>query len=464
MSDVRTPEGDAKPASEPGKGGSGDRPHGSVSPTPDAENREKGVRHLLPVGPKGAAHKRCLTPFSQGTVPVFRSLVWVLPERVARRLAWAVVVLLALVPLVLLLALIAGQHATRPASRLGSLLSKRLSADVRIGGATADASGYWRLEDVTVDVLAVRAARGEYHAPTDGSSGRLDLENGTCALDLDDFTKPPGPRLQKLLADARTHDDLRALSFSGFTVELRLAGVRVSLARAIGRIELTDEGALHGVVSGRGVSGRLSVAFDLGDASRRVTLTGEALPFARTLLSHTFGDALAERLAEPDGALTLGSALVTGTDGDTWQLTATTSLDLATLPPELALGGMTGTAEVTLDAFGPLGGPATLRATLSTPKGGAMSATAFANLAFLLGAQVAPVDAAKPVAFESLDLAVIITRDQLYFTGLRTGRPAALYAPGGSPLLAIPSLAVPLRDFVRRIDELKRRWEAAHSG
>jgi len=146
------------------------------------------------------------------------------------------------------------------------------------------------------------------------------------------------------------------------------------------------------------------------------------------------------------------------------QMAASASLDLARLPGGFGLEGIAGRLDLTLAASGPLGKPATVHATLSAPKGGQMSAEALRQIAWLLDAVPPAVDEKKPVAFESLDLVVIITRDQIHFTGPRAGRPAGLYAPGGARLLAIPARTFTLRDFARRLDELRRRWEASHAG
>jgi hypothetical protein len=437
------------------------------SPAADAENREN---RDSPQRQKG------------GTVPIFpifRSLVWVLPERVARRLAWTAVALLAVVPVAIVLTLIARDRADRPPSRLAALLTKRLVTGVRLADASADASGRYELSGLTADDLELAAARGGYHPAVSGLGGRLDLENGSFALSLDGFAKPPGLRLQKLLADARAHDDLRALSLAGFSAELTLAGARVPIERVAVSVEIAPDGPsvpmesgsgspgggkLRGALTARSDAAPLRLNFEIGDASQSVTVTATRLPWGSALLAPTLGDAIAGLIEFADGSLTVGSALATGDESDAFQLAAGASLDLARLPSGRGLEGIAARLEMTLRASGPLGRGATVHATLSVPRGGSITPAALRQIAWLFDATPATVDEKKPLAFESLDLVVIITRDQIYFTGPGTGRPAGLYAPGGSPLLAIPSKGIPLRDFARRLDELKRRWEAMHAG
>jgi hypothetical protein len=257
------------------------------------------------------------------------------------------------------------------------------------------------------------------------------------------------------------------VSFSGFTVELLLARERIALVGCAGRVELTDEGSIQGALTGRCERGRLGLKFEITETSQTLTLTGPRLPWVKSLLSPTLGT-LAELLENPDGKLTLGNDLATGSDSlDNWSLDAKASIDLARIPEDLGLAGLTGKADLSIQAFGVLGKPATIVGSIALPTGatGAATASALRNLNFLLtGSWVNFADGQKPVTFDAIDACVIVTRDQIYFTGGRKGRPAGIFAPGGVRLLAIPSGEdVPILRFLERLDELNRRWKTSHS-
>jgi hypothetical protein len=388
-----------------------------------------------------------------------RSLVWLVPERIARRLGWIAAVALGLIPLVVVLVLVLLNRAGRPESRLAAMLSDRLTADASIGHVTMDALGCREIEHLTINTPSLSAPRGQYFPPSASATGRLEVENGTLAVTLDSFAKPPSLRIQKLLESARAGSDLRAISLATFAVDLDLAGERVRANRVFADVSLAEGGdSIHGVLRGHTAEGSLKAEFDLRDESRTLKVAGKPLAWMRALLAPTLGDAMAQALAPGEGELTVSSALATGVPGDTWRLRAKAALDLARLPKELGLDGITASLDLDLDAFGPLDGAANVTAALTAPKGGSLSPTALRNLRTLLNVPAA--DESKDVAFAPFKVDVIITRDQVLFSPERS----ALCTPDGRTLLTFPSGSIPLRDLFRRLDEIKRQWEAAHAG
>lgn len=220
---------------------------------------------------------------------------------------------------------------------------------------------------------------------------------------------------------------------------------------------------IHGALNGETCGGAVKISFEIAEASQQITLSGKGQPLTEILLVPTLGWSIREALWGQGMTLTIGSALATGTEGDNWKLEGKTALDLAKLPADLGLGGATGTMRAEIEAFGPLGGRGTLHAKLTAPEGGAIPAAALRNLVFLFDATLAPVDESKPVAYESLDLNIIVTREQVFLAGPGAGRPAALYAPGGAPVMIIPTREIRLDEFLRRLDVLRERWYAAHA-
>ncbi len=393
-----------------------------------------------------------------------RSLVWVMPERSARAAAWVAIVLFAAAPLALVVALTARESAGRPEARLGAMLSKDLATDAHVGRIKPESARLGRLGDVAFEALSLRAAGGAYHAPSAGFPGTLDLENGSFAADLDAFAKTPSPCLQRILDETARTPELRALSLTAFAAELKLAGETVKLRPCAASIERADTGALRGAFTGRSGADTLRMTFEISAGAGSLSVSAKSLPWAKRLLVPTLGEAMAGALEPVDGKLTIGSALKTGAEGDAWQLKAKTALDLARVPAGFGLAGMTGRIEIDLDASGPMDGPATVKATLHSPRGGALPRETLLAIFNLLDATLEPASSKDPIRFETLDLAVIITRDQIYLTvPTRRDRTAAVYAADREPIMTFYPRGIPLRDFQRRLDNLRSRWKAAHA-
>ena len=66
-------------------------------------------------------------------------------------------------------------------------------------------------------------------------------------------------------------------------------------------------------------------------------------------------------------------------------------------------------------------------------------------------------------AFSSFEIPLLATPEHL-FTTKQEDRPAGIFAPRGEPLLSVPpGECIPISELLRRLSELRRRWEEAHS-
>jgi len=399
-----------------------------------------------------------------------RSLLWLIPERAARSLSWLVVAVCVIL-LVLIITHIRTNSLDRQQTQLTALLSERLCSQVDFHLTKVGVPGQYRLSDVLVGGDAgeaeLRATSGTYVAPREGLAGQLDLEGGTWVLDLKNWTKPPGPRLLRLLQEARENDDLRCFTLSNFTVELRLGSSRLTLRGCIGRADLAPGGEIRGRIAEAAEGSRLTLSFLLADNLQSVTIAGGPLPWMREFLSPTVGGPLAACLTDTDGQFTVATRLGTAAGiRDNSKADLTAALDLSRLPEELGLGKMAGKLDVSLKVWGTLGRPGsfTAHATLAEGTTGTVSADALRNLHTLLtGKRMLLPSEDKEYAFNTFEISLLATPEHL-FTTTQEGRSSGILAPGGPPLLTVsPGECLPIGELLRRLDELGRRWKEAHS-
>ena len=396
-----------------------------------------------------------------------RSLLWLVRESVARRLSWLIVLLACIAPLIVITLMALSRSNAREEVRLAGLLSARLGVPVELRVIRRDVSGQYGLSGVVIREAgsggtALQANRGAYQAPGREFPGELTLEAGTLSMDLETWTQPPARPLLRMLHNAESSTDLRCLSLSDFTAQLRLCGEVVPLASVIGRAELTEEDAIHGTLTGKTERGRLGATLEIADGRNALTVVAEPLPWVKSLVTRTLGETLSGLLEPADGKLTLTNLFPDDSaPRNNWKFDAWTALDLARLPKETGLGDLTGKLRVKLSAFGRLGGTPTVRAGLSLPDNtpGTITPAALRNLSFLLSGQWGlPVFETKPLTISAVNLSVTVTRDDIRIEGGDKSSPGGVFAPGGVQLLAAPGEAIPLSKFLERIEELGRRY------
>lgn len=412
-----------------------------------------------------------------GPFGVFRrhSLLWLIPERAARRLSWLVVSLLCIVPVVVILAAALSQSTENEGESLAQLLSERLCVPVRLHVTGRGGPGQYSLADVTletgptVSAVQLRVREGNYQAPRgEEVPGRLHLEGGTLRMDMLAWTRGPAGAIVGILRNGRANNDLRSVSLSGFTAELLLGESCLTLKRCIGRAEFTDAGDVVGHLAAETTHGRLSLKFTLTDDVHRITITGKHLPWVRALMTPTLGKTLAGLIEAPSGKLTLANELRTGSGiGDNWMLELDSTLDLSRLPKESGLGGMTGKLDVTLRAWGDLGKPAKLTARVRLPEGdsGAVSDSTLRNLRYLLaGSWDKAIEDDKRHTVGALELSFIVTPNYVCLGREKEDPPSGIFAVTGEALLSLPlGRVTAIGEFLDRLDELSRRWKDEHS-
>lgn len=401
-----------------------------------------------------------------------RSLLWVMPERLARRLSWCFVLLVCVVPLLAITGLILSESPRRNEAFLTKLLSERLASPVRLHVPKRDLPGRYRFTDITVEKSAasgavlLRAPNGTYFVPRTDAPGRLELDNGTLKLDLTAWTEEPTQSVVRMLHNTRENKDLTAVFLSRFVTELSLGEASVTLKKCLGSARLTEEKDIRGHLLGWAADNRMSLKFVLGNGLHKLTVTADPLPWVKELLTPTLGKRLSELLESPRGRLTLSNRLATGSDtDDNWRLRIHTTLDLSHLPEEL--GRMTGKLDVTVSAFGRLDRPATLRARLALVEDteAALSPSALRSLHFLLtGRRLAIPEGNEDHRCSAIKVSVIMTHRDIYLTEAAGNDPTGIYGPGKDPLLPLPlGEGIPISDFLRRFNTLKSNWNEAHS-
>jgi hypothetical protein len=396
-----------------------------------------------------------------------RSLLWLVRESVARRLSWLIVVLVCILPLIVIAAITLSRSAARDETRLSRLLSERLGVPVELRLIRRDALGQYGLSGVVIREAGsagptLQANRGVYQAPRPDLPGLLALEAGTFSMDLGTWTKPPGRQVMRMLHNVENSTDLRCLSLSDFTAQLRLGGEVVALRSVIGRVELTEEGEIHGTLTGKTERGRLGATLEIADARHVLTVVAKPLPWAKGLVEPALGETLSRLLEPSDGKLTLTNLFPDDySPRSNWKLDASTVLDLGRLPREIGLGDLTGKLGVKLNALGRLGEPPTLRAALALPDNttGTLTPAALRNLNFLLSGQWGlPVFETKPLTFSAVNLSLTVTRDEIRIEAADKNLPAGIFAPGGVQLLSASPGPIPLSKFLERLEELGRRY------
>jgi hypothetical protein len=398
------------------------------------------------------------------------SLLWLIPERAARWLAWLLVIFACFLPLVLLAASTLSRSPAKERESLQRLLSERLGVPVTLRLDRREAGGQYHLSDVRIAGrgLTLQAASATWCTPREGVPGRLDLDRGRLVLDLECFTGRPSRTVAGMLLSVREHADLRSLTLSNFASELRFGKSAVALPESVGRAELTEEGGIEGRLAGRAGAGRVSLSFHLTDDSQRVVLAGKPLPWVKELLAPTLGATLPQLLDAPQGELTLAGSPLTGSEsGEGWELRFRAPLDLGGIPRQWGLGGITGRIDLEVHAFGPRGGAATLTARLSLPEGASAAADdpALRSLRYLLTGRWTPAAAEDTThSLRALDLSVIVTREHIYLTSTPDALRTGVFAADGTELLGVPlGEAVPIGEFVRRLEALGRLWAEAHA-
>ena len=395
------------------------------------------------------------------------SLLWILPERTARRLSWAVVLLLGVLPLT-----VVGWEAWRVHSgawrqTIETHLASTLDAPVAIRRAWVIAPGHVGLQGLTIgaddSLMRLSAAEGTLQQADEELQGRLTLQGGALSADLGWWAGQTGPTVAPNLLSQK---NLEMLTLRGFDVSLRLGEQTMRLLDFAGSVSLDGQEVLKGSFGGRSEGGDLVLRFELRGDSRHLTVRAENLPWAADLLRPTLGESLTAALGPCRGMLVLNPDLETGTaESNNWQLNDTDStLDLAGLPEHLGLSGITGTLEVTLSAFGRLRGPATLQATLKSPIGarGTIPADVLQRVNYLLtGRETPPI--AEDARYEALEVAVILTPRHIHLRGRVHLHPVVLTGAQGKTLLSAPTEGIPIKTFERRLRELERRWREAHS-
>jgi len=396
-----------------------------------------------------------------------RSLLWLIPESAARWLSWLVVLLACILPLMVIVLMAFSRSAAKEQARLSRVLSERLCVPVQLRLIRRDESGQYALSGVVIDEAgsagpSLQANRGTYQAPRLDLPGQLSLEGGTLSVDLESWTKPPARQVVRMLHNLENGTDLRCLSLSDFTAQLRLRREEVSLRSVIGRAELTEEGRIHGALAGESQHGRLGVKLEVGDALHAFTVFGRPLPWVKNLTTPTMGETLAQLLESPDGKLTLANDLEAGsTRNNNWRLDVKTTFDLGRLPKEIGLGEITGKLHVSLDAYGRFGQPPTLHAGLALADNttGTLTPPALRNLNYLLTGQwgLPPLES-KPQTFDALHLSITVTPEEIHLKGTGENQPAGVFGPGGVQLLSVPTVeSIPIAKFLERLDELSRR-------
>ena len=396
-----------------------------------------------------------------------RSLLWLIRESAARRLSWLIVALACVLPLILIAATALSRSTAREEARLSHVLSERLCVPVELRLIRRDGAGQYGLSGVVIREAgsagtALQANRGAYQAPGPDLAGQLALEGGTLSMDLGTWTKPPARLLMRMLHNVESSTDLRCLSLSDFAAQLRLSPEVVPLTSVIGRAELTEDGRIHGTLTGKTERGRLGLQLEIEDGRQALTVLAKPLPWVKNLTTPVLGEALSQLLESPDGKLTLtNSPPDDAASGGNWRLDAATALDLARLPKEIGLGDLTGKLRVSLNAFGRLGEAATLRASLSLADNttGTITPAALRNLSYLLTGQWGlPTFETKPQTFEAVNLSVTVTRDEVRLAARDGKSPAGIFGPGGVQMLAVPMPEpIPISKFLERLAELDRR-------
>jgi hypothetical protein len=421
------------------------------------------------------AHSRSSEAPSRDVPGIFRrrSLLWLIPERAARRLSWLIVLLICILPLIVIAATTLSRSAAKEEARLSRLLSERLCVPVQLRLMRRDGPGQYALSGVVIEKTgsagpSLQANRGTYQAPGLDLPGQLALEGGTLSMDLETWTKPPAREVMRMLHNVENSVDLRCLSLSDVTAQLHLRREVVSLRSVIGRVELTEEGRIHGALVGQTEHGRLGAKLELGEGLHAFTVLGRPLPWVKNLTTPALGETLAQLLESPEGKLTLANDPGAGSAASgNWRIDVKSTFDLGRLPKEIGLGEITGKLRVSLDASGRLGESASLCAALALTDNttGTLTTSALRNLNFLLTGQwgTPPLES-RPQTFDLLNLSVTVTPEEIRLNGMDGNRPAGIIGPGGVQLLRVPTAeSIPIPRFLERLEELGRRHREARS-
>jgi len=402
----------------------------------------------------------------RGRVLRRRSLLWMVPERTARRLSWVVVVLLCITSAALLVAVLRPRPVERHEGALTEALSAHLAMPVTVASARLEDSGQYIFGDISIgdqgDVL--RAASGVYAPPREDTPGRLGLRGGVLTLDLDAWMSGRTHPTVFMLDAARRKTGLWRITLTDFTVGCRLGtSGTVTLERASAMARLTDDGNLHAEIDGT----KLTITFDAGDDDQRLTLTGPSLPWAGGLLAPAIGDDVAGLLEPPSGTLTLitGAADAPGQRYN-WKADLKSTLPLERLPAALGLGKLSGRTAVAVQAVGRRRRSATCYAEITLPENASASVTtsSLRNLRYLLTGEwsTPSVDDAHHTV-RAVSLSLFITPRTIIIDAADVDQPAGLFTREGTNLLPILPDRIPLIDFKDRLNTLKRLWREAHT-
>ena len=397
-----------------------------------------------------------------------RSLLWVVSERRARVLGWAVV-LACVVSLAAVVTVLWPGRAERHEGALAEALSTHLAMPVQVKSAELEESGQYTFSDIAVGEKGsvLRAASGSYTPPRDDTAGRLSLHEGVLAVDLDAWMKGRTHPTAFMLDAARRRTGLWRVTLSDFTVEFRLGSTgTLVLGRVSGGARLTDAGGLRAELTGVAGGETFRVGFDVADDEQKLTVEGRSLPWVAKLLAPTVGEDVAGMLENPAGSL----ELVTGATGYNWQCRLTSALALERLPLHLGIGKLSGRPRLALDALGRLGESATCYAELTLDENETLSVSAAAldHLRFLLtgmwpAGDVPDVDHTVGV----VSLSLFITPACVSIDSAAPDEPAGLFTPDGHNLLPLPmnrDSRIGAVEFIERLKTLRRMWQRRHTG
>jgi hypothetical protein len=391
-----------------------------------------------------------------------RSLVWVLPERTARRLSWLAVILLGIVPLAVAAASVWMLVSGRTGRELAGQISARLDTPVRLKTEGFEAPGHLKLRDVVIgasgSLVRLSAEAGSYQQP-DESDGTLSLRTGSLFMDcawLTDYSLGPD---RSLYRSSEKNRPLGAMTLSGFATELMLARTPARFTDCSAAAEMHENDTLRARLIGRYDNELVRVGLVLSARERLLTLSAAKLPWMDLLVEPILGKTLAGLLQPAKVRLTAGTPLPDGfSPADNWRLDFNGTLDLSRLPAEWKLAGMSGKVDVTFTAHGVLGHPGKLAASLSsmTLKGEKVKIppAACQNLAYLLTGQ--KVTASE--AFDgALEFSVVVTPSDCSLTGGGKGSEKGITTPAGALILAIPPNPIPLKTLQRRLEDLQKQ-------